>query len=166
MRAHDGLGHFVKRTDGPHFEGHAIYFDRKGYACIWLNARDTRLHVLIWERANGPKPLGHEIHHRDEDKANFTLSNLELLTNADHQRLHAGWIKDCRGQWAAKPCTSCLRVFALAEFYPRKGFAPSPKCKYCHCNGTKAWAAKNPEKRKEISRNWARRKRASEAASH
>lgn len=160
MRLLDHRGRFLPRQDGLQFEGRAIYHDRKRYACIWLNGRDVKLHILVWERANGPKPAGHEIHHRDHDKSNFDLSNLELLTCSDHQRLHAGWVRGEDGQWAAKPCTACLEILPLTEFYPRKGYTPSARCKACHCAATKAWGEKNPEKRREISRSWWERRTA------
>lgn len=102
------------------FEGHGIFYDQKGYACIWINDRSIKIHVLVWERENGPKPVGHEIHHKDENKGNFSLSNLELLTNSDHQRVHAGWIRE-NGEWVAKPCNRCHRVLSFDNFYPRKG---------------------------------------------
>lgn len=153
----NAMGRFDGRDGGPEFEGHAIYPDSKGYACIWQR-RDIKLHVLIWERANGPKPAGHDIHHRDENKANFDLDNLELLTCADHQRLHAGWVKDAEGAWIAKPCTQCHEVLPLHSFYPRKGYTPSAKCKRCHNEAAKQWSARNPEKRREISRRWWERK--------
>ena len=48
----------------------------------------TLLHVVLWERHNGPVPEGHEIHHRDHRRENNDAENLQLLTRADHRRLH------------------------------------------------------------------------------
>lgn len=45
-------------------------------------------HIKIWEDANGPKPYGFDIHHRDEDKGNNSISNLQLMPAGDHRRLH------------------------------------------------------------------------------
>lgn len=132
------------------YEGRTIYHDAKGYACVWADGQDRKIHILEWEKVNGPKPNGHDIHHLDEDKGNWSLSNLQLLTHSDHQRVHAGWVM-VDGEWKEKPCTSCGGIFALADFYQRKGYTPSAKCKKCHLEMTKDWAKRNPEKRKEIS---------------
>lgn len=148
MRTQDGR--FAQRKSGEFFEGFPVYQDKKGYKIIWLDGRDIKIHVFIWERKNGPKPKGHEIHHRDYDKGNYSLDNLELLTISDHQRIHAGWLKT-DGKWTHKLCTGCARTLSLDKFYTRKGYTPSAKCKPCHCQQTKVWAIKNPEKRRKIS---------------
>lgn len=43
---------------------------------------------VVWEAANGPIPTGFGVHHRDEDKLNDILDNLELLSKADHLAIH------------------------------------------------------------------------------
>ena len=66
--------------------------DRTGY---YLNRKlQIRLHRYIWERANGLIPPGYEIHHKDFNKANNDLSNLELLTESEHHKLHAEAMTD------------------------------------------------------------------------
>jgi hypothetical protein len=47
------------------------------------------LHQYIWMKANGEIPEGHEIHHKDLNSFNNELSNLELLTIAEHKKLHS-----------------------------------------------------------------------------
>lgn len=132
------------------YEGKKVYYDKKGYALVCINRKDVKVHLLVWESSNGKKPNGHDIHHKDEDKGNFNLSNLELLTHSDHQRVHAGWIRK-NGEWAEKPCSGCNEVFPIGHFYKRKGFTPASKCKNCHGELTRAWAKKNPEKKKRIA---------------
>lgn len=132
------------------FEGRKVFYDRKGYPLVWVDGKSVKLHVLVWERANGPKPKGYEIHHRDEDKTNYDLTNLVLLSPVEHQRTHAGWIKT-GDTWSHKPCTACKQLLPLDAFYPRKGYTPSARCKPCHCAATQAWQESNPETRKEIA---------------
>jgi len=139
------------------YDGHNVYFDAKGYACIWLGGKNRKVHVLEWEKHNGEKPTGHEIHHKDQNKGNWSISNLELLTNSDHQRIHAGWIRD-GGEWVAKPCTACCQVLPFDLFYPRKGFTPSARCKPCHVAATRQWALANPEKRRAIALSYYHRR--------
>lgn len=107
-----------------------VYFDKKGYAIIWLNSRDCKVHILEWEKYNGKKPKGYQIHHKDENKGNWNINNLELVTQSDHFRIHAGWIRE-KGVWVAKPCKECRQKLPLDSFYQRKGLTPSNICIGC-----------------------------------
>lgn len=149
-KSRDEKGRYQKTTSGEMFDGVSVYEDAKGYKFIWLDGKGVRLHVLVWERVNGAKPKGNEIHHIDGDKGNYDLSNLQLLTHSAHQRVHAGWIMT-DGEWSHKPCTGCGDVLPIEQYYPRKGMTPAPKCKSCHCKQTKQWALNNPEKRRRIA---------------
>lgn len=50
--------------------------------------KTVSLHRLVWEQANGPIPDGYIVHHIDEDKMNNVLSNLQLVTHAEHSKIH------------------------------------------------------------------------------
>ena len=55
----------------------------------------TTLHRAIWEKENGPIPSGHHIHHKDGDKSNNSICNLEMISASEHARMHAAeneWI--------------------------------------------------------------------------
>lgn len=39
-----------------------------------------QLHVYVWEKANGKLPPAHGIHHKDLDRSNNELENLECLS--------------------------------------------------------------------------------------
>ena len=47
------------------------------------------LHRFVWTYFNGEIPDGCEIHHRDFDKENNDIANLELVTKDEHKRIHA-----------------------------------------------------------------------------
>jgi len=55
-----------------------VYYDAKGYALIWLNGKNQKIHVLLWEIYYGGKPKGHDIHHKDFNKANYDINNLDV----------------------------------------------------------------------------------------
>ena len=46
------------------------------------------LHQWTWQKENGPQPRGYEVHHKDHNKHNNELSNLELLTAEEHAEHH------------------------------------------------------------------------------
>ena len=47
------------------------------------------LHRFVWTCYNGEIPEGYDIHHKDFDKDNNDISNLEALPESVHQSLHA-----------------------------------------------------------------------------
>jgi len=116
---------------GEHYEKH-IYYDHKGYALFYVNGREVKLHLYIWESIYGPKPIGYEIHHKDFNKGNYHPDNLELLNHSDHQRIHAGWIRD-NEKWTHKPCNGCHSILPLNQFYYANTVKKeSALCKNCH----------------------------------
>ena len=124
-------GQFIKGTNGNTYNGYGVWYDKKGYPCICLCGKDTKLHLYIWELENGQKPGGYDLHHKDYDKGNYNLENLELLSKSDHMKVHAGWKRDDKGNWTTKPCKDCKLDLPLLDFYQRKGFTPSNICKKC-----------------------------------
>ncbi|WP_077603633.1 HNH endonuclease [Oceanobacillus sojae] len=45
------------------------------------------MHRYVWEYYNGKIPENHDIHHKDHDRSNNDISNLELYSKSDHARL-------------------------------------------------------------------------------
>jgi hypothetical protein len=142
------MGHMEKSKEK--IDGFSVWSDKKGYKVIWVDGKSIKVHVYVWEKENGPKPLGFDIHHKDYDKGNYKIENLELLSKSDHQKIHAGWLK-VDGRWHSKPCAGCGVIKNLCHFYVRKGYTPSALCKPCHCKKTSLWAENNKKRRKEIA---------------
>ncbi len=42
----------------------------------------------VWEKHNGPIPDGYDIHHKDENKENDKIENLELRESYEHREWH------------------------------------------------------------------------------
>lgn len=60
------------------------------YKCGDYFQRDgVRLHRKVWEFFKGQIPSGFEVHHKDFNKANNNITNLELLESKKHRILHA-----------------------------------------------------------------------------
>lgn len=70
-----------------YFDG--LKFTRDEKTGYYLNATiRKRIHRYVWEYHNGEIPKGYEIHHIDYDKSNNDISNLQLLSQKEHQKLH------------------------------------------------------------------------------
>lgn len=68
--------------------------DSSGY---YLNStRRLRLHRAVYEFHYGTIPEGYDIHHIDFDKENNEVSNLQLLTSAEHMKIHGENLSDER----------------------------------------------------------------------
>jgi hypothetical protein len=72
------------------FNGRKYYRKGSGYfKAGFLPERRTRyMHRDVWEFHNGHIPDGFEIHHRDHDKGNNDLGNLELVESRGHASYH------------------------------------------------------------------------------
>jgi len=140
-------GWFKRKQSQNNYKGYAIYYDKKGYPCIWLNGRDNKVHVLVWEEKHGTKPKGYEIHHKDFDKGNYNIDNLELLNNSDHQRVHAGWIRNEK-LWIAKPCNYCKKILPIVAFHERRTLKYKTPGNVCINCSKEKW--KKEAKEKEI----------------
>lgn len=63
--------------------------DRCGYTQVWIDGRRVCTHVVEWERLNGPKPPGHDLHHLCENRRCANPEHLELLDRTEHVQRHA-----------------------------------------------------------------------------
>jgi len=66
------------------FGGKAFKVDKSGY----MHMKGIRLHRIIWEIHKGPIPKGFDIHHKDGNKLNNTIDNLECISHPEHLSLH------------------------------------------------------------------------------
>lgn len=57
------------------------------------------MHRYVWEYYNCPIPKGYHIHHRDGNKANNDISNLELIKGTEHVKLHGRLLTDEEREW-------------------------------------------------------------------
>lgn len=105
----------------------------------WRDPETKKIHAMnehryIWEKANGPIPDGYEVHHKDEDKTNNDISNLECIPISKHRSLHSArpqiWrtLPDGTEQ---KRCSLCGEFKSYAE-YSHAGRRPSGgECSDC-----------------------------------
>lgn len=85
-----------KGVDNPHWKG-GIHNRKDGYVLVRRGVikrsvkgtRYTLLHRLVVEKFLGRKLLQREVvHHKDGNKSNNDISNLEIMTQAKHAKIH------------------------------------------------------------------------------
>lgn len=78
---------YIENTNLAYCDGYKFRKDRKtGY---WLcSTLHKRLHTYIYEKYNGEIPKGMQIHHIDHNKDNNDISNLQMVSRKEHDRIH------------------------------------------------------------------------------
>lgn len=54
----------------------------------YKRGKSVSIHRYVWEFYNGDIPEGFQIHHKDHNRANNALENLELVETTEHCRYH------------------------------------------------------------------------------
>lgn len=71
-----------------YFDG--VKFTRDDKTGYYLNSSiRKRMHRYVWEYYYGEVPEGYQIHHKDKDKSNNDISNLEAIPFSNHAKLHS-----------------------------------------------------------------------------
>ena len=65
------------------YEGHKVYMNGN-YPAVYMNGKSHHIHRLQWIKYHGEIPKGCVVHHKDENKLNWSIENLELLSRKDH----------------------------------------------------------------------------------
>jgi hypothetical protein len=59
------------------------------YLCgNYYQKNGKRLHRVVWEYHNGEIPKGYHVHHKDGNRHNNNISNLELMKAHEHESMH------------------------------------------------------------------------------
>ena len=97
--------------------------DGNGYRIIYVKGKRIFEHRHVMQEHLGRKLSPEEhIHHIDEDKDNNDITNLKIVTNAEHQKLHQRYFVS----ETHKQCISCLNIFERKFFYDH-----ASRCKEC-----------------------------------
>jgi len=65
--------------------GKRFYQDKKGY---WVNSMPIHAQRWVWINHHGTIPEKMDIHHKDGDKSNNEIDNLEIISRSDHLKKH------------------------------------------------------------------------------
>lgn len=96
-----------------------------------LPKRTVRLHREVWIAARGPVPAGHDVHHRDHNRTNNALKNLECLPKGAHRRHHTLAKPIPRKDWSLVADVVLACADCGAELV-RKRVTAEPRCSRCH----------------------------------
>ena len=74
-----------------------LWTDKKGYVWRWFDGKEIMEHRHIMEQHLKRKLLSSEdVHHRNKNRSDNRLENLEVIDHSDHGRLHHGvWVCEC-----------------------------------------------------------------------
>lgn len=108
--------------------------DIYGYKLITINGKQVREHRIIMEKHIGRKllPFPQEvIHHKDGNKLNNSIKNLQIISCSNHTILHLK--KSFITVENKRNCTKCLRTFTIDNFSKDNTSKAmfKPYCKSC-----------------------------------
>lgn len=128
---------YTENGDLATFDGHKFRKDKDtGY---YLNSSmRKRLHRYVWEYYNGTVPEGYHIHHKNGDKSNNALDNLEMLSAHDHETLHGALLTEQQRQWRRENIVANAMPKAKAWHGSEDGL------KWHSEHGKDAWAKRSP----------------------
>lgn len=78
-------------------EFNGIVFSRikpNDYFRCFKDGRVLLMHRCVWEFYNGSIPDGYDIHHKDGDRANNNIENLDMLERFAHKKHHSENLSD------------------------------------------------------------------------
>lgn len=106
------------------------------YLCGYYFQHDgQRLHREVWKAHYGDIPDGYEVHHKDQDRANNQIENLELMDGSEHnsmQEAAKAWhstedgaafhSKLAKANWGKRKeieyvCSFCGKLFRTRHMY-------------------------------------------------
>lgn len=124
------------------------------YLMVFVNGRQKRyVHHLIAEAFIGPRPQGQVVRHLDGNPLNNSAGNLGYGTYGDNER---DKIRHGTHQMASR--TSCVNghVFDEENSYWN---GKQRVCRSCRADRLRTWRAANPERRRELNRQYKQRKK-------
>ena len=107
-----------KKQDSIDTEFGKAYLNKYGY--MYINK--TPLHHLVWENHYNKKvPKGYHIHHKDENKTNNDINNLQLISASEHAKLHAKTRNNTGFRVSKQSCDRTKQGFTYRYIYRKNG---------------------------------------------
>ena len=76
--------------DHPSWRGGKYWLNPQGYLVKKVKGKPVFLHREVYLQHNKLKeiPKGYVIHHKDRNKLNNSINNLQMVTRGEHKRIH------------------------------------------------------------------------------
>lgn len=103
----------------------------RGYLGVKINGKSTRLHKVIAECYLGKRPKGHTVNHKDGNKSNNCVSNLEYISKEDNY-IHAlknGLKRNIANYLTAEEASD------MVEFYCNTNYSMDEICGWFNFDG-------------------------------
>lgn len=114
-----------------------------GYVSVTLHSdngiqKTIKAHRIIWETAYGDIPKGYDIHHKDHNRTNNSISNLEMIEHSTHRSNHIkGSNNPNYHKFKKVECSTLngniIKLYNSVRETKEDGFTPS-SVSHC-CNG-------------------------------
>ena len=88
MSIHSTKQNILQIIDGFNFRLYPTEKYFKGWCVINGIKTKTSAQRYVWQKHNGSIEKGLHVHHKDEDKSNNDIENLELLSPKEHSKKH------------------------------------------------------------------------------
>lgn len=123
--------------------GKKFYLDKKAGYWISTGVPKIRAHRFVWMQNFGEIPKGWHIHHKNEDKSDNSIGNLELLHHSIHGNLHmtkerrkassirAGEIRHLTKEWHASEEGRAWHKYHALKCHFGKWKPRKHKCELC-----------------------------------
>lgn len=85
------------------------------------NVKPRSMHCYVWSYYNGEIPKGYEVHHKDLNRYNNDISNLELLEKHEHKKLHGQMLTDEQREWRRNNINEKARPKAIEWHKSQEG---------------------------------------------
>lgn len=148
----------IRRIGSTRILKPALSIDGYPHLSLGSQSKNNRVHRLVAVTFLGPCPVGYQVNHKDGDRANPNLDNLEYVTASGNSKHAVGRI----GEWgsvrtiagAHRAKTQCPQGHPYDEantFILKSG---GRSCRRCMYDRSMRWAKRNPGKSKEYQRRY------------
>ena len=87
-RRHGGTEAYAKKPGPQLSRKNSAWISTSGYLRTMFYGVESYVHRLVWALTYGPIPNGYDVHHKDENRLNNAIENLEAMPAPEHHRLH------------------------------------------------------------------------------
>lgn len=132
-----------------------VRIDKNDKKRTWIKVAEPNVWILLsvylWEFVHGPVPKGYVIHHVDGNPMNDVVENLEIVSRAEHIRIHFDELRQSRPSQTHEKLKTCFDCGA-AWMGRGRSLARCDECKkIADDKSKKAYRDKKRSERMEVA---------------